>query len=111
MVVIQIHVVHVVVAGVVTDDELRIEHEQLLQGVLHGEDATDDDGALRIDVGLALSNTCGKRSYMLGDALVLLRSELGQFAVAPHFLAYHPDFLQNLMALRGQLCPDCRHVA
>ena len=49
--VLEVHVPHVMVGGIMTDVEQRIHEQQLLQLVLHAKDTADDHRALGIDVG------------------------------------------------------------
>ena len=67
-----VHVPHVVLRRIMSDVELGVHEKQLLEGILHGEDAADDDGALGIDVGLALKDFRETLKHAACYLLVLL---------------------------------------
>ena len=69
------------VAGVVRNVQLRVDQQQLVQGVLHGEDAADDHRTLGVDVGRTGEYFGEVVGHAQRDSLVLLGSTLREFAV------------------------------
>ena len=63
---------HVVIAGVVGERQLRIERGQLQQFILHGEDAADDDGRFGVNVRLTREHFRKALEHAPGDIAVLL---------------------------------------
>ena len=102
--VVLVHVVHVVVAGVVGDVELGVDAHQLLQRVLHRQDAAYHHGALGVYIGLALKHLGKPLPHPSGYLAVLLGSALGELAVAVHgFLSYACHLVEHLTSLGGKL--------
>ena len=86
------------------DMELRIHAKQLLQTILHGEDATDDHGAASLDIGLASEYLRKSFHHPSGDTLVLERTERSQFAIPSlGILTYQGYLTQGFLALGCQL--------
>ncbi len=69
-----VHVVHVVRAGIAGDDEPRVEACQFHELILHGEDASDDDGRAGIDMHVAVEDLREAHIHTVGDAAVLFRT-------------------------------------
>lgn len=99
-----IHIVHVVLAGIMEDMELRIHAEHLLQTVLHGEDASDHYRTSCLNIGLASKDLRKSFHHSLGYPLVLNCSERSQLAVASScLLAKQFHLCQCLFALGSEL--------
>ena len=95
---------HVVVAGVVGERQLRIELGQLQQFVLHGEDAAYDDGGLGVDVGLSREHLREALVHAACDALVLPGAKRCQLALAATSVVAHGlDGSQHLAAAWREL--------
>jgi hypothetical protein len=69
---ISVHIVHIMLTGILFKLYLRIHTDQLLDGILHGEDTADDNRTLRIHWCLACKDLREALIHTLGDGLVLL---------------------------------------
>ena len=101
--VVVVHVIHIVVAGIVTDNELRIAAHQLLQSVLHAENAADDGGAFGVDMRFAGEDFGEILHHACGNLLVLLCAEQCEFAVTScGCIANDTQFLQHFLSFRRE---------
>ena len=92
------------IAGIMEDMELRIHAKQLLQTILHGEDATDNHCTASLYVGLACENLRKSFHHSLGDTLVLQSAQGCQFAIPSLGILTYQDYLtQGFLALGCQL--------
>ena len=99
----QIHIPHIMLAGIVEDMKLRIHAEHLLQTVLHRENASDYRCASSLDIRITGKDLRKSLHHSSGNALMLQGAERSQFAfTSPRLLANHLHFLQRLLALGSQ---------
>ena len=99
-----IHIVHIMIAGIMEDVELRILAQHRLQTILHGEDAANHHRASGLDIRLANEDIRESFHHSLGDALVLEGAKWSQFAITSlGILTYQLHLLQGFLALSRQL--------
>ena len=70
-----VHIIHVVIAGIMTNLKFRVHNEQLLEGVLHTKDTTNNNSTLGIDISLSLENLREILNHTLSYSLVLLSTQ------------------------------------
>ena len=85
------------------DIELRIHAKHLLQTVFHRENASDNNGTSRLDIGFTCKNLRESLHHSLGNTLMLDSSERRQFAIPTlSIITYQFNFLQCFLTLGSQ---------
>ena len=70
-----VHIIHIVIAGVMTNLQFWVHHKHLLQSVLHTKNATDNNSTLCINICLTLENLREILKHALCYSLVLLSTQ------------------------------------
>ena len=96
-----VHVVHVMFGRVVGDAQARVEPHQLLQGILHGEDAADDDGRLGIDAHRIGKHLREAFIHSAGYLPMLSGPQRSEFAPTVFRLFIHHAYAAQHIAARG----------
>ena len=85
------------------DIELRIHAKHLLQTVFHRENASDNNGTSRLDIGFTCKNLRESLHHSLGNSLMLDSSERRQFAIPTlSIITYQFNFFQCFLTLGSQ---------
>ena len=76
-----IHIVHIMLAGIMEDMELRIHAKHLMQAILHREDAADHHRASCLDIRITGKDFRKSFHHSLGNTLMLESSQRGQLTI------------------------------
>ena len=98
--VVEVHVPHIVLAGIVTNVELRVHGFELLKRIFHREYTTNHDGRLSIHSNITLENFRETLVHSLGNTTMLLSATKSQFSIAlPSLVLYSLYLRESLFAL------------
>ena len=97
--VVMVHVIHVVIAGIMGDVELRVHANQLLQSVFHAQNTADNHGTFSVYMRLSLENLGEITHHSFGNLTVLLCTKLCQFTVTTLCcIAEQAQFMEHLLS-------------
>ena len=109
--VFEVHIPHVMLAGIMAYLQFGIQAFQFLQRVFHGENATNHGRTLCVDVGLAFEYLGETFVHPTCNALMLFRAKQSQLTVSKVCVVangLHP--FQYLLSVGGQLTQRvCTH--